>query len=138
MIQFFSSPQNPIFFTSPLLMNQYNVQAELDRQKGKRINKAYDPTEEAEKAANFTVLEAYGMGRNVEAEVQSKDIRFSYYSAIMDDNLCEVCEALNQTEHEYGDPTYTTPNPDCLGEINGNNCRCVNIHVRKEESEASV
>ena len=40
--------------TSPLLMNQYNVQAELDRQKGKRINKVYDPTEEAEKAAYFS------------------------------------------------------------------------------------
>lgn len=40
--------------TSPLLMNQYNVQAELERQKGKRINKVYDPKEEAEKAAYFS------------------------------------------------------------------------------------
>lgn len=40
--------------TSPLLMNQYNVEAELERQKGKRINKKYDPKEEAENAAYFS------------------------------------------------------------------------------------
>lgn len=40
--------------TSPLLMNRYNVEAELARQKGKRINKTYDPKEEAEKAAYFS------------------------------------------------------------------------------------
>lgn len=37
--------------TSPLLMNRYNVEAELSRQKGRRITKTYDPEEEAEKAA---------------------------------------------------------------------------------------
>jgi hypothetical protein len=36
---------------TPLLMNKYDVQAELDRMKGKRINKTYEPTEEAEKSA---------------------------------------------------------------------------------------
>jgi hypothetical protein len=90
---------------------------------------------EAENAARFTVLEAYGMGRNVQAEVQAKDIQFSYYSAIMDENLCEVCAKLDQTVHEFGDPEFTTPNPDCLG---GNQCRCVNVYVRKEEERASV
>lgn len=40
--------------TSPLLMNRYNVEAELARQKGKRITKTYDPKEEAEKAAYFS------------------------------------------------------------------------------------
>ena len=39
---------------TPLLMNRYNVQAELDRQKGKRITKTYEPTEEAEKSAYFS------------------------------------------------------------------------------------
>jgi len=37
--------------TSPLLMNKYNIQQELDRQKGKRITKTYDSKEEAEKSA---------------------------------------------------------------------------------------
>lgn len=40
--------------TSPLLMNQYNVEAELERQKGKRITRVYDPVEEARKAAYFS------------------------------------------------------------------------------------
>ncbi len=37
--------------TSPILMNKYNVQAELDRQKGVRTTKHYDPEIEAEKSA---------------------------------------------------------------------------------------
>lgn len=37
--------------TSPILMNKYNVEAELERQKGHRITKTYDPKEEAEKSA---------------------------------------------------------------------------------------
>ena len=37
--------------TSPLLMNKYNVQAELDRQKGRRITKVYDANVDAEKGA---------------------------------------------------------------------------------------
>ena len=40
--------------TSPLLMNRYNVEAELDRQKGKRITKTYDSKEEAKKSAYFS------------------------------------------------------------------------------------
>ena len=37
--------------TTPLLMNKYNVEAELERQKGKRITKIYDPKIESEKSA---------------------------------------------------------------------------------------
>lgn len=37
--------------TSPLLMNRFNIENALDHQKGKRINKTYDPKEEAEKSA---------------------------------------------------------------------------------------
>lgn len=40
--------------TSPMLMNKYNVEAELQRQKGHRITKTYDPKEEAEKAAYWS------------------------------------------------------------------------------------
>lgn len=40
--------------TSPLLMNRYNVEAELERQKGKRITKTYDSKEEAEKSAYWS------------------------------------------------------------------------------------
>jgi len=37
--------------TSPLLMNKYNIEAELDRQKGRRTTKKYVAEEEAEKGA---------------------------------------------------------------------------------------
>ncbi len=37
--------------TSPLLMNRYNIEAELERQKGKRVTKVYDNKEEAFKSA---------------------------------------------------------------------------------------
>jgi len=40
--------------TSALLMNRYNVEAELERQKGHRTTKTYDPAIEAEKAAYWT------------------------------------------------------------------------------------
>lgn len=41
--------------TTPLLMNKYNVEQELNRQAGKRITKTYDPKEEAEKSAYWSV-----------------------------------------------------------------------------------
>jgi hypothetical protein len=40
--------------TTPILMNRYNVEAELERQKGRRITKVYDPEIEAEKAAYWS------------------------------------------------------------------------------------
>lgn len=40
--------------TSSLLMNKYNIEAELERQKGHRTTKTYDPKEEAEKAAYWS------------------------------------------------------------------------------------
>lgn len=39
---------------TPLLMNKYNIETELSRQKGKRITKTYDPEEEAEKSAYWS------------------------------------------------------------------------------------
>lgn len=40
--------------TTPLLMNKYDVETELQRQKGKRITKVYDPKIEAKKAAYYS------------------------------------------------------------------------------------
>lgn len=39
---------------SPLLMNRYNIEAELERQKGKRITKTYNPKEEAKNSAYWS------------------------------------------------------------------------------------
>ena len=40
--------------TTPLLMNKYNVESELARQKGKRVTKTYDPKEESFKSAYWS------------------------------------------------------------------------------------
>ena len=40
--------------TSPLLMNKYNIEAELERQKGRRTTKSYDATVDAEKSAYWS------------------------------------------------------------------------------------
>ena len=40
--------------TTPLLMNKYNIENELARQKGKRITKTYDPKIEADKSAYWS------------------------------------------------------------------------------------
>jgi len=40
--------------TSPLLMNKYNVQKELERTKGRRTTQSYDPEEEAELSAYWS------------------------------------------------------------------------------------
>ncbi len=89
---------------------------------------------EAKAIAQFSVVEAFGMGRNVEAEIHKDEIRTSYYSAILE-GACDVCAPLDGIEHEYGDPTYTTPNPNCLG---GEQCHCITIHVLKTEQPAVV
>ena len=59
--------------TSPLLMNKYNVERELQRQKGKRINKVYDSEEEAELSAYW------GSGKKKELIIPSGII----YAAIL-------------------------------------------------------
>lgn len=90
---------------------------------------------EAQIAANYSVIEAFGIGRNVEAETSRDEIKTSYYSAILDTNVCEVCAPLDGIEHEFGDPDFETPNPNCLG---GSQCRCLTVHVLKTEQEPSA
>lgn len=89
---------------------------------------------EARKAATSSVMQAFGIGRNVEAETHKDEIRTSYYSAILEGS-CAVCGPLDGIEHEYGDPDFETPNPNCLG---GNACRCFTVHVLKTEQEPSA
>ncbi len=61
--------------TSPLLMNKYNVEAELERQKGKRITKTYDPKVESEKSAYW------GTGKKKELIIPSEIIYASILNA---------------------------------------------------------
>ena len=61
--------------TSPLLMNKYNVEAELERQKGKRITKTYDPKVESEKSAYW------GTGKKKELIIPSEVLYASILNA---------------------------------------------------------
>ena len=60
---------------TPLLMNKYNVQAELDRQKGKRITKTYDPEVEADISAYW------GTGKKKELIIPSEVLYASILNA---------------------------------------------------------
>ena len=61
--------------TTPLLMNKYNVEAELERQKGKRITKIYDPKIESEKSAYW------GTGNKKELIIPSEVLYASILNA---------------------------------------------------------
>lgn len=90
---------------------------------------------EATLATQNSVVEALGIGRNVEAETRKEDIATAFYSAILDGSVCENCEPLDGQEHEFNDPAFETPNPRCLG---GDKCRCITIYVLKTEEAAVV
>lgn len=75
-----------------------------------------------------TVVEAFGLGRRLQAEDSADQIESMTYSALMDANVCDVCEALDGQEGPVDDPELQTPNPNCLGELHGNTCRCLNTY----------
>lgn len=91
---------------------------------------------EARDAARFSVVEAFGMGRSVEAETRKEDIATAFYSAILDGQQCSVCDPLDGEEHKLNDPKFETPNPNCLG--GPEQCRCITIYVLKTEAPAVV
>lgn len=79
---------------------------------------------------------AFATGRNDQAAAMGDAVETAYYSAVMDDSVCEPCSLLDGEEHEPGDPDYTTPNKDCFG---GAYCRCVTIYVfRAAESKEAA
>ena len=61
--------------TTPLLMNKYNMEAELSRQKGKRITKTYDVNVESEKGAYW------GSGKKKELIIPSEVLYASILNA---------------------------------------------------------
>lgn len=78
--------------------------------------------------AYAVIRPAWGMGRNEASEVFSDLVGVGRYSAILDTNVCAVCEARD------GDPVMpgerATPNPDCLGTIA--QCRCITVWQLKD------
>jgi hypothetical protein len=87
-------------------------------------------------SARYSVAEAFGFGRSVEAEREKDDIDRCQYSAILDSKVCSVCEPLDGEEWPFDDPRtdkYASGNPDCLG---GNMCRCLLVYIAKSETKA--
>lgn len=82
------------------------------------------------------VNESYDMGRAYAAEEMREQIERAVYSAILDENVCSVCEAADGTEVALDDPEYQElmpPNKNCLGKTK---CRCIWVYVFKEEQAA--
>lgn len=96
------------------------------------VQRALDKLSEAVQLSGLagTITQAFTNGRNEQALSMKDQVEAAYYSAIMDDNTCEMCAPLDGAEHAMDDETFTTPNPDCLG---GERCRCITVYVFKEE-----
>ncbi len=83
--------------------------------------------------AQASVTEAFGFGRSNEAEKHKDEIVRVQYSAILDENVCAVCEPLDGEEWEFEDTRtdkYARGNPDCDGRTR---CRCLILYISRAE-----
>ena len=78
--------------------------------------------------ASTAVNNGWGDGHISFVDSVKDSVNFQTYSAVLDDNTCEVCRDADNHTHPVGDPDYVAPNPGCLG---GDKCRCVNITFYK-------
>lgn len=78
--------------------------------------------------AESTVNAAMSKGRDVEIEknVESGEVSYVMYSAILDRATCGPCSDADGEEASDPSDLPAAPNPDCEG---GSNCRCVHIAV---------
>jgi hypothetical protein len=75
--------------------------------------------------------EANGLGRLQAAEETKDEIEAVVYTAIMDNGVCETCEA--QDGDEYGpDEMGQAPNPDCEGALYAG-CRCAEVIIYQKD-----
>lgn len=85
--------------------------------------------------SNMEVNEAFSLGRVAASDEFKQSIEKAIYSAILDNNVCKVCEALDDKEFTVDSDEYrenTPPHPNCEG---GDQCRCVWIYVLKSGVE---
>jgi hypothetical protein len=69
--------------------------------------------------------EAVGIGRLLAQEDTKGDIESVVYTAILDSNVCDVCESRDGDEYGPADMGQA-PNPDCEGALYAG-CRCAEI-----------
>ena len=72
------------------------------------------------------VHELVSLGRAQEAQARKGEIEDAVYSALLDGNTCEACEAMDGlTTTDLAEASGWTPHPDCAG---GSRCRCVTVY----------
>ena len=79
-------------------------------------------------AAILNVAEAVNLGRENGFEDIANEIGGYQWSAILDDRTCPICESLDGTYFEPGDPALAELKPPIHP-----NCRCILVAVLKEE-----
>jgi len=84
-----------------------------------------------EQSAAAAANAAMNAGRDAEIEARADDIRSVLYSAILDVNTCESCEAADGQEAVDVSDLPSAPNEECLG---GDKCRCFHVAVFSSES----
>ena len=94
-------------------------------------SRLFEPTAFAR--AQSMVSTAFNLGRDDIAQQVKDDIKFARRSAILDGNVCEVCEQKDGSEYTVGTPEYykqMPPDPTCLGNASGSNqCRCLYEYI---------
>ncbi len=85
-----------------------------------------------------SVSEALNLGRDSVATQNQEQIQAVEYSAIMDDNPCGPCGALDGTTFEFGSSAMQVAQPpyrNCSG-FGNPRCRCVFIFTLETEAPA--
>lgn len=82
-------------------------------------------------ASSFAASSPVQYGRTAAAEENGDLISRGYYSAILDDNTCGICNRADGKELDAKDPRPTVPNPECEG--TADRCRCIHVWVLKDE-----
>jgi SPP1 gp7 family putative phage head morphogenesis protein len=79
-------------------------------------------------AAILNIAEAVNLGREEGFADIADQIGAYQWSAILDSRTCEICEGLDGTYFEPGDPALAELKPPIHP-----NCRCILVAVLKEE-----
>ena len=108
---------------------------ELNRNLTNRADEGISDSSWTALAAGVVTM-GWGDGRTLEANKVQNEIDYEFYSVILDNQLCDECSATaaesDSEHHEFGDPRFVAPNPNCLSTNRGiNGCRCMNIYVMK-------
>jgi len=77
-----------------------------------------------------SVHDLVSLGRAEEAKARQDEIEDAVYSALLDGNTCDECEAMDgQTTTDLAEAEGWTPLPDCAG---GSRCRCVTVYQLRQ------